>query len=415
MRATCFPHRLFATLAGLAIVAATLGSLAGCVAPPPPPAPMVVAPPVEQPQAANPMTGEEPGFLRLPGMAADATPVRVGIILPLTSATPATKALAASMLKAAELALFDAGNRNLLLMTADEGATPADAAAAATKLLAQGAEVIVGPLFGASVSAVAPIARDRGVPVLAFSTEKSVAGNGVYLISFLPGDEIRQVVHYAAANGHGSYAALVPQTAYGDVALDAFKSAVADAKGKLADVQHFAPSAATVVAPAQAAAKAQADAIFIPQGGTLLRAIGALLSQDGVDPNKVRLLGTGLWDDPALASEASLEGGWFAGPEPQADDAFVAKYRAAYGSAPAQLASLSYDAISLVALLASGPAYHRYTAAALLDPNGFAGVDGIFRFAADGTAQRGLAILQMSKAGLQVIAPAPKSFQKPGS
>ena len=98
--------------------------------------------------------------------------------------------------------------------------------AAAQQLLAQGAEVIVGPLFGASVQAVAPIARDRGMPVLAFSTEKSVAGNGTYLLSFLPQNEVRRVVRYAAANGHHVFAALVPQTAYGDVAQEAFRDSV---------------------------------------------------------------------------------------------------------------------------------------------------------------------------------------------
>ena len=118
------------------------------------------------------------------------------------------------MLKAAELALFDGGNRNILLITADEGATPDAAAAAAAKLLAQGAEIIVGPLFGPSVSAVAPVARDRGMPVLAFSTERSVAGNGVYLLSFLPQSEVRRVVNYAVSprpsqfRGHGAADAL---------------------------------------------------------------------------------------------------------------------------------------------------------------------------------------------------------------
>lgn len=383
-------------------------------APKPAEGPMVVAPPAA-PQAGHPMTAEEPGFLRLPGMDANTVPVRVGVILPLTSASPGTRALAASMLKAAELAVFDSGNRNILLMPADEGNTPADAAAAATKLLAQGAEVIVGPLFGASVAAVAPIARDRAVPVLGFSTEKSVAGNGVYLVSFLPDDEIRQVVDYAARNGHSNFAALVPQTAYGDVANAAFASAVAGAKAKLVDVQHFAPNAASLATPAQAISKSNADAILIAQGGSLLKALAPMLSLDGMDKSKVKLLGTGLWDDASLGGEQELNGGWFAAPDPKLDDAFVGKYRAAFGAAPAQLAPLAYDAISLVALLANGAPYHRFTAAALLDPNGFAGVEGIFRFANDGTAQRGLAILQMTPSGPAVVAPAPKSFVKPGS
>ena len=144
-------------------------AIAGCTTPPPPqpPAPPPLPP---APLAANPLDHDQPGYLRLPGLP-DGTPVRVGIILPFSSSSAPTRALAQSMLKAAQLALFDAGNLSVLLMTADEGNGGAGAASAAQQLLNQGAEVIVGPLFGASVQAVAPVARDRGIPVLAFSTE----------------------------------------------------------------------------------------------------------------------------------------------------------------------------------------------------------------------------------------------------
>ena len=227
-------------------------------------------------------------------MPADSTPVRVGVILPFSSTTPATRNLAAAMLKAAELALFDGGNRNILLMTADEGATPDRRGAAAAKLLGQGAEIIVGPLFGPSVSAVAPIARDRGVPVLAFSTERSVAGNGVYLLSFLPQSEVSRVVNYAVAQGHHNFAAMVPQTPYGDVVAGAFSDAVKGAGATSVDIEHFTPNAATVMAPSAAIAKSNADAVMIAQGGGVLRAIAPSLAFNGLDPAKVKLLGTGL-------------------------------------------------------------------------------------------------------------------------
>jgi branched-chain amino acid transport system substrate-binding protein len=375
---------------------------------------MVAAP--QAPLLPNALDRDQPSYLRLPGLADGVTPVRVGIILPFTSSSAPTRALAASLMKAAELAMFDAGNRNILLMTADEGNGGANAANAAQQLLAQGAEVIVGPLFGPSVSVVAPIARDRGVPVLAFSTEKSVAGNGAYLLSFLPQYEVRRVISYAAANGHRQFAALAPQTAYGDVAKDAFMDSVAAAHGNIVDVERFAPNSGAVSAPAAAAAKSGADAIFIAQGGVILRAIAPTLSLDGAARDKVKLLGTGLWnDDASLAREASLEGSWYAAPAPNADSEFAAKYRAAFGTAPAQLASLAYDAVSLVALLAQGAPYHRFTQAALMDPNGFAGVNGIFRFNADGTSERGLAVLEMTPTGPVVISPAPTTFQRPGA
>ena len=251
--------------------------------------------------------------------------------------------------------MFDSGNSRILLITADEGNGGAGAAKAAEQLLAQGAEVIVGPLFGASVSAVAPIARDRAVPVLAFSTERSVAGTGVYLLSFLPQNEVRRVVSWAASKGNRQFAALVPQSAYGDVAQTAFRQSVIAAGGNIVDVQRFVPNAAAVTAPASVIAKSGADAVLIAQGGTVLRAIAPTLSLDGMARDKVKLLGTGLWDnDPALARESSLQGSWYAAPMPNADADFIAKYRAAFVTAPAGLANLAYDAMSLVALLAQG-------------------------------------------------------------
>src|SRR5476649_2875207 len=262
-----------------------------------PPAPMTVVP--QAPLAANPLDHDLPGYLRLPGLAEGATPVRVGVILPFTSSSGPTRALAASMMKAAELAMFDAGNHNLLLMTADEGNGGANAANAAQQLLAQGAEVIVGPLFGPSLAAVAPIARDRGVPVLAFSTEKSVAGNGAYLLSFLPQNEVKRVIAYAMTQGHHNFAAMVPQNEYGDVVAGAFGEAVKSTGGSSVAVEHFASNTSVFTAPAGAVAKSDADAVLIAQGGVILRAIAPTLSLDGATRDKVKLLGTGLWDDDA--------------------------------------------------------------------------------------------------------------------
>ncbi|HWF65019.1 MAG TPA: penicillin-binding protein activator [Rhizomicrobium sp.] len=402
-RRKTFPTRLCA-IAGLAAIAA----LSACAPPKPPPLPVVVAPP--PPPAANPLNREQPNFLRLPNMGPNTTPVRVGIILPFSSGTQATRTLATAMLKSAELALFDSGNRNLLLMTADEG-TPDQAGAAARKLLGQGAEIIVGPLFGPSVATVAPIARDRGVPVLAFSTERSVAGNGVYLLSFLPQNEVRRIVSFASSQGKRNFAAMVPQTAYGEVVANAFNDAVKSAGATNVDVERFTPDSSAVMAPSATIAKSNADAVLLAQGGGVLRAIAPSLAFNGLDPAKVKLLGTGLWDDPALTREQTLQGGWFAAPEPDADGAFTGKYKTIYGSEPPQLASLAYDAISLVALLSKGQPYRRFTPAALMDPNGFSGVDGIFRFNADGTSERGLAILEVQPDGFHVVNPAPKTFQ----
>jgi ABC-type branched-subunit amino acid transport system substrate-binding protein len=377
---------------------------------PPPPAPVAVQPP-----APHQLAADQPGFFKLPNLAPDKTPVRVGVILPFSDASANVRALANAMMKAAELALYDSGNHDILLMAADDTGSPTDAAAAAQKLLDQGAEIIVGPVFSASVGAVAPLARDRGVPVLAFSTDRNVAGNGIYLMSFQPQSEVGRVIAYAASQGHKKFAAMIPQTPYGDVVEQSFRQAVTVAGASIGDVERFNPSAGAIMDPAAVVAKTDCDAIFIAQGGSLLRSIAPVLAYDGVDNTKVKYLGTGLWSDPAMAKEPLLAGGWFAAPQPSTNDAFNAKYRETFGAEPPQLASLAYDALSLVALLAPGTPYHRFTLAALIDPNGFTGANGIFRFRTDGSIERGLAVLAIDPGGFTVVSPAPTTFQSSGS
>ncbi len=393
-----------------------IAALAGCVTPPETAKPnaAAAAAAAELPPAApatHPMTAEEPGFLRLGNIPAGKTPVRVGLLLPFTNGTGATRVLANSLMKAAQLALFDAGNSNIILISADEGSTPESAANGARSLLAQGAEVIVGPLFAGSVSAVAPIARDRAVPVIALSTDRTVAGNGVYLLSFQPENEIHRVVSYAAAQGHKNFAAMVPTSAYGNHIADSFKAEVAAVGGQVAAIERF--DAGTEAAAVKKLAAANPDSILIAAGGNTLREIGPMLAENGVDRSRVQILGSGLWDDATLNKESSLEGGWFGAPAANAGDAFDTKYKAAFGSPPPQLATLSYDAVSLIALLASGEPYKRFTAATLTDANGFGGVSGIFRFNPDGTSERGLAVLAVAPDGFRLIDAPPKTFEKP--
>ncbi len=365
----------------------------------------------EPPPAPHQLSTENPEFLKLPNLPAGVTPVRVGVILPFDNASASVRALAKSMRRAAELALYDSGNRNIVLMTAEDTGTPADAAAAATKLLNEGAEVIVGPLFSASVEAVAPIARDRGVPVLAFSTDRKVAGTGVYLLSFQPQSEVKRIVAYAVAQGRTKIGALIPQTAYGDVVEQAFREAAQENHVTVCAVARFSPSAGALTEPAAAVAKADCNAILVPASGSLLRGLAQTLAYSNVDPAKVKLLGTGLWYDPSVQKEGLLSGAWFVAPQPSTDDVFNAKFRATFGNEPPQLASLAYDAVSLVALLAGGTPYHRFTPRAITDPNGFAGVSGVFRFQSDGTIERGLAVLAVEPTGFTVANPAPVTFQ----
>lgn len=417
MRFHSQPLRRLCAIVGLVAIV----GLGGCVTPgkavgpPPPTRPEVteeVAGPVTTP--THPLDHDQPNFLRLGNMSSSRTPVRIGVLLPFGS-SGGTRALANTMLKAAELAMFDSGSRDIVLITADEGSSSQAAANSARKLLDQGAEVIIGPLFATSVRAVAPITRDRAVPLIAFSTDRSVAGDGVYLLSFQPEDLVQRVIRFAADRGHNNFAALIPATAYGQVVDKAFRKAVETSGAKISTVERFSPDVTAVQTPSASVARSDADAILIAQGGAVLKSIGSALRANGVDPVRAKLLGAGLWDDPSLGREPTLDGAWFAAPSPNADDAFKAKYRAAFGGSPPDLAGLAYDAVSLIAVLAPGTPYHRFTPTALSDPNGFAGISGIFRFHPNGTIERGLAILSLGPNGYTVVDPAPRTFQRESS
>ena len=388
---------------------------------------MMAAPPAPKPVASvaraippgtpatHPLGADQSNFVRLGNIPSGQTPVRIGILLPFSNGSATTRALADSLLKSAELAMFESHNRNLMLLPADEGSGGSDAVAGARALLAEGAEVIVGPLFSHSVTAIAPMTRDHAVPVISFSTDRGVAGDGVYLLSFQPENEVTRIVRYAAGQGHAAFAALVPITAYGAHVAHAFESTVKAAGARVVVEERFDPAGEAVSAPVMKVAQSRPDAVLIAQGGPMLRDIASSLAANGAGSKQVQYLGTGLWDESATIREPALVGGWFAAPDPDLARGFEAKFRDTFGSNPPALASLAYDAVSLIAALAPGPAYHRFTREALSDPNGFSGVDGVFRFDVDGSCEMGLAVLRINPEGnTVVISPAPRTFMPAG-
>jgi ABC-type branched-subunit amino acid transport system substrate-binding protein len=289
------------------------------------------------------------------------------------------------------------------------------AAAAANDAIDKGAELILGPLLANDVRAIGPVARQRSVPVVAFSTDRTVAGDGVFLLSFLPQQEVSRVVSYAATQGRTKFAALVPSTPYGQRAEEAFRDSVMQTGREVVTVQSYQPTPQALEPAVKAIAKMNFDAIFLPEGGTMLRSLGPILTVNGVDPRKVQLLGTGLWDDPAVARDPSLSGGWYAVPPQDQRRNFITRYQQLYGSKPPRIASLGYDAVALAATLANGAPGRRYTRTTIGDPNGFAGIDGIFRFRADGMTERGLAVMEVTAPGqLSVVSPAATTFQSQG-
>lgn len=361
-----------------------------------------------------------------PSKGGPGRPIKVALLLPLSGNY---EVVGKAMRKAAEMAVFEAGSKNFQLIPIDTLGTPDGAAAAADKAISEGAQLILGPLFSASVKAVRERAAAANLNIVAFSNDTEVAGGNVFLISFLPKPQVFRIVDYAAKQGLRRLAVLTPDNAYGRLVLRYAREAAERHNMTIARTGTYPSDSTDVSKEVQAFAGVSAvvrkgrvvrsqpidfDAVLIPEGGQKLRLVGSLLSYYEVDPDKIRFLGTGRWDGSTVRSEPSLKGGWFATTPPDLRERFIVKYEQANGSRPPRLASLSYDAVALAATLArtakADDTASPFTVEAITNPSGFIGIDGIFRFGADGLAERGLAVLEVTPDEFRVISPAPSTF-----
>jgi hypothetical protein len=451
-----------------ALAAASAFVVSACETPGPT-APIQTAP-------QSPVVGAPPEPASLPVQIADPayTPrhmegrpiTRVALLLPFSANASGARTEAQNILRAAELAIFERAGDDVVLLPRDTGGTASGARDAANSAVADGADLILGPLFSASAAAAGEVAGEAGVPVIAFSTDETVAGDGVYLLSFPPGEEVRRVTEYVLDQGATRLAFIGPATAYGRIARDAYADTILSRLGEdlepvTVTVEVFPPedapddaepeertftfeqglaaeafydggvSAMTEAAarlaqigverldPAEAAQMTGASwapsegsafqAVLLPEGGDALRMLAPVLLYEDIDPLLVKFLGTGLWRDPRLAREPALSHGWFAGPDPGARARFERVYEELYGDLPSRLAGLGYDAASLAALFSAEGG--DFSDERLTDPDGFVGVDGLFRFRADGTIQRGLAVYTVRRGGFDVLDPAPERFE----
>ncbi len=382
--------------------------------------------------------------------------VRVALLLPLSGQHAD---LGQAMLQASQLALFDMGYDSFELMPRDTRGTPQGASQAAQSAVTDGAQLILGPLFANSVRAAKPIANRYNINMISFSTDWSQAGGNAYTMGFLPFAQIRRVAEYASMNGLLDIGILAPNTDYGNAVIAAYNSLAYRTGMNTAEVVRYATGESDISGiirsftkydertltveemklpleerlrqnPNDYAAKIELgqiekmdtwgelpfQAVLLPVGGDQARSIGNLMSFYDLGPGEVKRLGTGLWDDNGLATEPALDGSWFAAPSPDLRRDFEGRYKELYGEKPPRLASLSYDATALAAVLAKKSYYTSgrpsFERDALINPNGFAGIDGIFRFRPDGLIERGLAILEFQNGTIQVVDPAPATFQR---
>ncbi|WP_019905435.1 penicillin-binding protein activator [Methylobacterium sp. 77] len=366
--------------------------------------------PIAEATAADPQA-TSPGATKI-----GAGSVKIALILPLTG--PGST-VGAAMRNAAELAIEDFQKPDLQILVNDDHGSPDGAREAAQAAVGEGAELVLGPLFAANVQAAAGVARGAGKPIIAFSTDASVASRSVYLLSFLPQTEVDRVVDESVAAGRRSFAALIPESSYGNAVEAQFREAVARKGARLVAVERYPPGA-----PAPAISRlaglingpgAQADALFLPESPEGLATVAPALTKAGFSPGRVKPIGTAVWNDPRVYALPALQGGWFAAADAAGFNGFSQRYQARFGSVPPRVATLAYDAVSLMAALTRQYGSQRFADPTLTAQAGFSGIDGTFRFRPEGLSDRALAVYEIRSGAPTIVSPAPRTLGPSGT
>jgi len=375
---------------------------------------------------------------------------KVALLLPLSG--PRAQ-LGRELLDAAQIAVFDLADENFIIYPFDTKGSTAGAESAASQAVAAGAELILGPLLASSVRAVRPIAGRAGISVVAFSNSSDVAGDGVYILGFVPRQQVEAVVEHAVSEGLYRYAALAPNNAYGRAVVAALKEVASFHEALVVKVQYYDPRATDFSQPAKVIAdyerrhkalmdqraelearedevskqvlkrmekldtlgEVEYDAVLLPGSGQQLKALASLLSYYDVDQPAVRLLGLSNWAQTAnIETEPSLSRGWYAAPPREERQKFFQRYRKLYGRPPAAIASLAYDATALAIVLAQSNEPNVFARSRLVQPFGFLGVDGLFRLREEGVAERVFEVREVTRKGFTVRKPAATAFPQAG-
>jgi branched-chain amino acid transport system substrate-binding protein len=392
---TCFT-RCFFILAGFSVLI-----LSGCT-------------------TASPRSDRDQGFETAGPMPAlnapaeNAAPVKVALLVPLSGRHAS---LGQGLLNAAQMALFDIGYNQFELVPRDTGGTAQGAASAAQQVIEGGAQIILGPVFAEEARAIKPNVRNAGISMIAFSTSHDLADNSTFVMGFLPFDQVERITQYAASRNLKRIGVITPSSEYGRTVINAYQLASKRAGLTSTQVISINPDTPSPESIRRfAITSANYDAVFMPFGGRSASTIADMLRSSGV-PTSMPLLGTGLMDDTGLAAHPGLNTALFAAPAPAARASFEQRYQQTYGNASPRLATLAYDATALTVVLAqkaSSAGVSPFNRTAITNPNGFAGLDGIFRFRQNGMAERGLAVLGFRNGRIETLDPAPATFQSAG-
>lgn len=395
--------------------------------------------------------------------------LRMAVILPLTGNA---SSVANDLKNAATMALFNLNSDNIILQFYDSKGTSSGAREATLKANEDNADIIVGPLFADEVASAKKVAD---APIISFTTDQSVLSKNVFSIGFLIEQQIKRIVEYSIENGYKRFAIIVPDNETGNFIIKNFKKYASDFDGEVIitrsyknkkedlmksvkDISDFdnrnkeykqyvsdAKARLNYLTSLSGSAYSSAyddtqysstddeveflqktlddlskkttvsnpdyDAIFI-YGDDIndVIMIGSSLMYYDVHPDKIKFLGTSQLENSKIYGERAFNKAWYPSVSTKYNGKFNQAYKEHFGSEPNKIASLAYDAVSLIGMISKDG---EIETSDILNPNGWTGINGIFRFNRNGTSERNMDVKQIVGGGItktKVISPANVNF-----
>lgn len=363
----------------------------------------------------------DPGAITSVGSGASAptldpnAPVAVALLVP-RGGTPNDDLLAQNLENAARLAISNLDGVNVDLRVYGTAGTAANASTAASQAVADGASIILGPVYGEAANAAGVAASSSGVNVLSFSNNPTIAGGNVFILGPTFRNTANRLVGYATRQGRDQIVVVHAEDVAGQLGRNAITLAMSGRGARLAGTVGYALSqegVAAAVPQIKAAIDGNgANALFLTaNSASALPLFSQLLPEAGINPATTQYIGLTRWDIPAQTlALPGVQGGWFALPDPAATSAFRARYAAAYGGEPHPLAGLAFDGIAAVGALVQSQGADALSASSITQAAGFRGASGIFRLLRDGTNERGLAVATVRSNSIAILEPAPQAF-----
>jgi len=362
-------------------------------------------------------------------------PKNVAVLLPESD-------LGVSVKTSVQMAFIQSKANNINVRFTDLSGSKEEKNQQIASALANKPDLIIGPVFSEDVN----ILREHmssNIPVLSFSSDASVLGNGIMTMSLIPTQSVETIVQRMATDGKKQIVFIVPDnnTGYvmGNTALDSANIYGLDVAGfyyytpeNMDNMKSAAENAAMFNARNDANTRAKEilsdilmkqtlsasdkdsintqlddrnksdtignvpyDAILFLGNASDSKALGSFMRYFDVPSKGVKFYGTAMWDNTEMFRDITMSGASFATLTPISPD-FANAYRTIADKEPTRLSTIGYDAAMLAkkALLSGGDAKNF-----LIDPSGFRGLDGLVRLQPNGMSERALQIMVLDGSG----------------